>query len=137
MYDELEAVWPASEGWLKACNVKKEEYHGGSFAGNPSRKLLLNIDRLEALEPPEACKKFISAFKSFNDVVTACYGNELDVDYLRKIAIFAADYYRLGISVTPKVHAVIYHIAEFCELTGRGPWSEQTGESVHYDFKNM
>ena len=139
MSTELESLWPASEEWLKSCNVKKEEYHGGTFAGNDSRQLLRNVNRLEALRPPEACKKFVNAFKSFNDVVSACYGSNLDADYLQKISIFAADYFRLGISVTPKVHAVIYHIPEFCELMGRGlgPWSEQTGESVHHDFKEM
>ena len=44
---------------------------------------------------------------------------------------------KLGITVTPKVHTVMYHVAEFCIMTGRGlgPWSEQTGESVHHDFK--
>ena len=51
MYTELEAVWPESEDLLKACNVKKEEYHGGSFAGNESRRLLRNVGRLEALPP--------------------------------------------------------------------------------------
>ena len=139
MYSEMEAMWLASEEWLNSCNVQKEEYHGGTFAGNESRQLLRNVDRLEALAPPEECKKFVTAFKSFNDVVSACYGSELGVDYLQKITIFAADYFRLGISVTPKVHTVIYHIPEFCELTGRGlgPWSEQTGESLHHDFKGM
>ena len=29
--------------------VKKEEYHGGSFAGNESRKLFKTINHLEAL----------------------------------------------------------------------------------------
>ena len=39
--------------------------------------------------------------------------------------------------VTPKIHTVIFHIIEFCKVTGRGlgPWSEQTGESVTQDFK--
>ena len=39
---------------------------------------------------------------------------------------------KLEISVTPKVHAVFFHVQEFCELTkmGLGPWSEQTSESV-------
>ena len=43
---------------------------------------------------------------------------------------------KLNISVTPKIHAVMYHIAEFCQMTGRGldPWNEQAGESVHHDF---
>ena len=31
----------------------------------------------------------------------------------------------------------MFHIAEFCTITGRGlgPWSEQSGESVQHDFK--
>ena len=43
---------------------------------------------------------------------------------------------KLGISVTPKVHAVMHHVDDFCEMTGRGlgSWSEQTGESVHHDI---
>ena len=45
-------------------------------------------------------------------------------------------YLSLEIDVTPKVHAVMYHVSEFCELKGMGlaPWSEQTSESVHHDF---
>ena len=44
---------------------------------------------------------------------------------------------KLGITVTPKVYAVMFHIAEFCLMTGRGLglWSEQTRESVHHVFK--
>ena len=43
----------------------------------------------------------------------------------------------LNISVTPKVHAVMYHVEEFCSLTekGLGAWSEQTSESLHHEFK--
>ena len=39
----------------------------------------------------------------------------------------------LGINVTPKVHAVMPHVGEFCTMTGRGfgRWSEQCGEIVH------
>ena len=42
----------------------------------------------------------------------------------------------LNISVTPKVHAVMYHVADFCNLKGMGlaPWSEQTSKSLHRDF---
>ena len=120
LFDEMEEVWPEAEVRLKRCNVKREDYHGGSFNGNSSRKLLKNVDRLEALNPPQNVQKFITTFKSFNAVVAACYGSELDADYLQKIQIFAADYHCLGVSVTPKIHAVIYHISEFCELTGRG-----------------
>ena len=137
MFNEMEKVWPESERWLDSCSVKKEEYHGGTFAGNESRKLLKNVDRLEALEPPTQCRKIICALKSFNEVVASCFGRELKPNYLEKISDFKHHYMKIGISVTPKVHAVFYHVAEFCALKGMGlgPWSEQTGESVHHDFK--
>ena len=136
LYYSLENEWPESEAWLKSCNVKKEEYHGGQFVGNDSRKLLKNVHKLEALNPPTSIEKFISAFNSFNAVVEACYGMDLHPDFERRIAVFVMDYLKLGISVTPKVHAVFFHVAEFCLMTGQGlgPWSEQTGESVHHDF---
>ena len=137
LYTELEEEWPECELWLKKCNVKKEDYHGCQFAGNESRKLLKNVDKLEALHPPASATKFITAFRSFNAVVEACYGKNLLPDFQRRIAVFTMDYLKLGISVTPKVHAVFFHVAEFCLLTGQGlgPWSEQAGESVHHDFK--
>ena len=42
---------------------------------------------------------------------------------------------KLGITVTPKEHAVMFHVVEICLMMGwrLGPWSEQTRESVlHY-----
>ena len=81
MYNALEAIWPQSVDWLKACTVKKEEYHGGSFASNDSRNPLQNVDRLEALYLPSSCGKFVSAFKSFNEVVSLCYETELNPEF--------------------------------------------------------
>ena len=54
-----------------------------------------------------------------------------------KIAIFAKDYMKLSVTLTPKLHAVMFHVAEFCLMMGQGlgPWIEQTEESVHHDFK--
>ena len=44
---------------------------------------------------------------------------------------------KLGVSVIPKIRCVIFHIIEFCKITGRvlGTWSEQTGGIVQHDFK--
>ena len=111
--------------WLKACNVKNEEYHDGSFAGNDSRKLLHDVDHLEALNPSSFCGKFVIAFKSFNEVVSSCYGTELHPECQWNIVIFAKDYMKLSITVTPKVHAVMFHVAGFCLMMGRrlGSWS--------------
>ena len=129
LFTALESVWPESENWLKNCNVKKEEYHGGSFSGNESRKLFKNIDRLEALSPPRSCAKFMNTFKSFSEVVSSCYGAEFHPEFKDKVAAFKKDFINLGISITPKVHTVIFHISEVCTITGRGlgPWSEQSG----------
>ena len=137
MYNALETIWPDSEEWLKSCSVKKEEYHGGSFAANYSRRPLQNVSRLEALNPPESCEKFVSAFKSFNEVVWSCYRTELHSDFHDRITLSARDHMKLGITVMPKVYAVMFHIAEFCLMTGRGlgSWREQTRESVHHVFK--
>ena len=44
---------------------------------------------------------------------------------------------KLGVSVIPKIRSVIFHIIDFCKITGRvlGTWSEQTGEIVQREFK--
>ena len=46
---------------------------------------------------------------------------------------------KLKINVTPKIHAGFHHIIEFCQMKKLelGPWSEQTAESVHHDFKTV
>ena len=71
-----------------------------------------------------------------HDVVTACYGRDLSSTYKADIEKFKSAYKALKISVTPKVHAVMFHIEEFCETKrmGLGPWSEQCTESFNHDF---
>ena len=115
----------------------RKEYHGGSFSGSNSRKLLQIVDRLESLNPPSSCGKFESAFKSLCEVVSLCYGAKLLSESQCEIAIFGKDYMKLCITVTLKLHAVMFHVAEFCLMMGQGlsPWIEQTGESIHHDFK--
>ena len=135
MYKEMEKVWPNSESWLNSCFIKKTEYHGGGLEGNDCRKLLQNVKKLEDL-CPQKHQKFPVAFSSFNEVVSSCYGRNLKADYKEKISKFKDDYMRLKISVTSKVHAVFFHVHEFCDMTdmGLGPWSEQTSESLHQEF---
>ena len=81
MSSALEAIWPQSVDWLKSWNLKKEEYHWGSFPGSDSRKLIRNVHRLEVLNPLSSCGKFVSAFKSFNEVVSSCYETELHPEF--------------------------------------------------------
>ena len=44
---------------------------------------------------------------------------------------------KMVITLTPKVHVVMFHFAEFYLLKGQGlgPWSEQKNEKVYHDFK--
>jgi len=59
-----------------------------------------------------------------------------DPDFEKLVQNFEQDYLALSISVTPKVHAVINHVPDFCKLKqqGLGPWGEQSSEAVHHDF---
>ena len=136
MYNALEKECANSEEWLNACNVKRSEYHGGAFEGNDCRKLLKSVKSLK-----EICQndRFSEAFEAFNDVVVSCYGAKLATDFEQKIDRFRHCYLKLNINITPKVHAVIFHVADFCNITGMGlgPWSEQCSESIHHDFSKV
>ena len=137
--NELEQVWPQFQDWLKACNVKKTDYHGGSFEGNDSRALLKNINRLEELFPVTnlKTKKYSIALSALNEVVATCYGPELHPDFEKKPEKFTEAYLSLKINVTPKIHAVMHHVTEFCHLTGVGlePCSEECREVIQHDFR--
>ena len=136
MFNGLESVCPESEAWLKACHIKRSEYHGGAFEGNECRKLLKKVSLLRSITNNTA---YCNAFEAFNDVVASCYGSKLDQDYAEKIEKFRKSYLKLRLPVTPKLHAIFYHITDFCSITKRGlaPWSEQCSESIHHDFKTL
>ena len=106
-------------------HIKREDYHGGSFNDNDFRKLLKNVEILEEIAPSQSLKikGSIEVFKTFDEVVASCYGKRC--------------YTKLKISIMHKVHAVFFHVSEFCGLKemGLSPCSEQASESVHYDFK--
>ena len=68
----------------------------------------------------------------------ACFGKNLDPDSPIFIGALKKSFMDLEVSVTPKIHAVFYHVSEFCSkhLKGLGFYSEQAMESVHFDFKS-
>ena len=136
--EALSKLWPPCEQWIQKLHIKRDEYHGGAFNGNDCRKLIKNVSVLEDIPPPEF-HGFVDTFKSFDNVVKSCYGKELASNYKRTIYEFKTSYMKLGISVTPKAHAVFYHVSEFCDIKGMGlaPWSEQTAESLHSDFNKI
>lgn len=124
------------------CHVEKDILFGGSFNGNSCRKLLKNLDKLKE-NLPLIDLDFFNVFKSFNDVVNSHFGLEYKKDNAEKnIKSFKTTYEKLcnkyNISCTPKVHAVLHHVPEFCSKmnVGLGIFNEQAFESVHADFKN-
>ena len=137
LIDALSKVWPGCIAWLQSLNLYKEEYFGGTYEGNECRKILKNIDSLKQKCPREFAQ-FVTTFETFNEVVKSCYGFELAEDFIERIDEFKQSYLKLkDVSVTPKVHAVFYHIPEFCLFAGRGlgAYSEQAVESLHTEFK--
>ena len=111
--------------------------HGGSFTGNSAKSLLRNVDLLEAMCPNNpSVLKFVRAFRCFSDVVTFCFGASLQPQFRRYISEFEAPCEQLPLNVTPKIHAIIFHVPEFCEHTrrGLGQYSEQCIESLHHSF---
>ena len=135
LFHNLEKVWPGATAWLDTCHVKRGDYHGGAFEGNDCRTLLKKVSKLREI-CPRTFNKFADAFESFDKVVKSCFGSELSPGYVDNIREFTDKFKKLDISVTPKVHAVMHHVEEFCEIKGKGlgPWSEQTSESIHHDF---
>lgn len=123
--------------WAKHCSVERESFHGGHFNGNSCRRLLKTLDYLRSI-CPIGCLKYVKCLELFKRVVHSCYGYVLDEKYMDHIHEFKTSYLGLGIAVTPKVHAVWYHIPDFCNSVneGLGRWSEQAAESVHADFKH-
>ena len=83
--------------------------------------------------------QFVETLRKFDEIVTACFGQTLDPKYEEHIAAFSELYKGLNISVTPKVHVIEKHVAQFLkqkgEVSGLVFWSEQAMESSHHDFK--
>ena len=142
LYKKLSSVWEnGADKWTTELNVTQNAMHGGEFNGNACRKLLKNADCLEHLATEAnhfGAMPIIKCFKAFDKVVATCFGVKLDADHY-KIAIsqFKKAFLDLDLSVTPKVHAIFFHIEPFLQGKdhGLGLYSEQAMESAHSKFK--
>lgn len=122
--------------WAERCSVQRAMHHGGpSFNGNNCKILLNNLDWLRS-NGNIGCMKYVNVFEKFNAVVDSTFTNYLKPTFKKDINDFRESYLSLDISVTPKVHAVFFHVEEFCNKHNKGLafYSEQAMESVHYDF---
>ena len=130
---------------LEQIAVQRTVYHGQcSFTGPQSKKLLQKIDSMEskllvtfAQDPDrmEVAAKYVKAFRQFELVRTACFGQDLDPNYPQLIAEFMETYRSLGVSIPLKFHVLERHCQEFLEDMGGhhglGYYSEHPFESTH------
>ena len=147
LFADLNTKWGDNRGikWANSQGIRLKPYRGGSLEGNQCTKLL-KPKKLEDLKSkvPDELKKFVYALQKFDLVRQSCFGQELTFNYKSTIEEFKKAYLSLGISITPKVHAIIgtktgpleSHVIAFCDLKGKGLgyYSEQASESVHHDF---
>lgn len=122
--------------WIKKCNVQREIRQGGAaFTGNSCKILLSKVDLLRA-NCELGCLRYVESLECLRRVVHECFGVILRPNYKSAIADFRRSYLALLKAVTPKMHAIFFHVEEFCGSTGNalGFYSEQAVESVHHDF---
>ena len=85
------------------------------------------------------CLKYVTVLDEFRSVVDACFGTVLHHNFITYIRKFKESYLALKISVTPKVHVVLYHVSQFCNKYNQalGFYNEQAMESIHFEFKSF
>ena len=142
--------------WPIKLNQVAKGYHGDIFEGNACRVLiskaykLLDIPEIydeipsesEKIIVKEKVQLFIDAINGFDKIVSECFGtNPVDINKVEGlVADFESAYKKIGISVTPKVHAIFDHLVPTLKLPylkghGLGVCTEQAGESFHFHFK--
>lgn len=134
-YMLIECKLDATE-WIEKCHVQQEVTRNGtSFTGNSCKILLNKIDDLRAKCSLESLK-YVQVLEDFKNVVHDCFSYNLRPTYKLSCERFRKRYLVLNRPVTPKIHAVFFHVVDFCEKTGKGLgfYSEQPFESVHHDF---
>ena len=139
LFQQHQSIWPQCKEWPKKLHIQEQPYHGGHFAGNDCHKLLQNVDLLQQMAENSGAFQvmgFVETLRKFRLVVSSCFGNTLDESYSTKIDDFKNAYLSLNISVTPKAHAVFYHITHFIrrKKTSLGLYSEQATEALHSNF---
>lgn len=144
LYSHMLILYPnIATKWAQQCHVERNYANGGnfSFEGNACKSLLKNVDKLQTiceLDPGglAGCMDYVDTFKKFEIVVHDCFSHDLRANFEHHIEEFKRSYEVLGISVTPKVHTIFYHVAQFCSKhrKGLGFFGEQATESVHHDF---
>ena len=120
LFESLEKLYSfVTQMWAKQGNIEKKFRNGGKFSskGNACKLLLKNIDKLQAVCKENECitgMLYVETFRKFEKVVNACFRSFLEPEFEYHIEEFKKSYEKLGISITPKIHAVCHHVTQFC-----------------------
>ena len=112
-------IWSGLEDWLKASGVSRVPYHGGALNGNSCKRLLENVDKLQNTAPL-IILPYVRALRDFRKVVKSCFSINLHESFETDILAFKESFMDLEISITPKVHAVLFHVPDFCRQGAQG-----------------
>lgn len=129
-----------ANAWIQSIGISRPKLHSGEFNGNTCRKILTHVDFISSESgEDDNVEKFKEAFKTFNKVVTSCFGMDLASDFHDHIEKFEMCLIKLGITISTSMHIVIQHVNNFCQFhhCSLGIFSEQATEAIHYDFQAM
>ena len=127
--------------WSDALSLTRDCHYGGKavFNGRQCRKLLQNLDKLEALlienNSHSYCEPFLKCLKNFYAVLRSCIGMVQYPRYPDDIRAFAHSFFalmdhieqinilknlteqfeKIKASVTLKMHCIFLHIKQFLE----------------------
>ena len=123
--------------FVDEIKVSKEKYHGGEYEGNKISKCLNNIHVLEHILDDDLAQDFVPALQSLKKLNEYVASRKTKLDFKEVIDNFSLNYLALhvnhGLSITPKIHIIMEHIADYCHEFGvsLGQYSDQTVEAVH------
>ena len=107
--------------WVKKCSVTRKITHGNrySFVGNDCKKLLRSTDVLASMRC-FGIEKYVDYFRKLNKVVDSCFSKDLHPNYEEYIQNLKVSFMDLDIAITPKLHIIFEHVAEYCKCTNKG-----------------
>lgn len=105
-----------AKDWACSLGLARAAHYGGQFNGNQCRTLLSNTESLVILQKAGVLHvgaAVLDAFTAFIMVRKTCFRMTFSPDFPIHIKSFAEAFLKLGLSVTPKVHAVFVHVTQF------------------------
>ena len=102
----------------KELHIVQSDYHGSDWEGN-QLKLIMKKENLDKLEDciPSQFAPFVDCLRNLDNVYTSCTGSVLDPYHEQVIDKFSDSFdilhKQFGVTITPKVHIIQDHLADF------------------------